>query len=133
MRLVLDASVAVAAARPSEPSHANSRARIVRILGGDDGALVPSIFAVEVGAALARVGEPTDAVRAYVATLLSVAEVTTIGPRGAREALDVAMSAKLRAADALYVWLAARHSVVLCTLDKEMAERGSSFCSVIGP
>jgi predicted nucleic acid-binding protein len=58
MRLVLDASVAVAAARPNEPSHAASRARIERVLAGSDEIVVPAIFPIEVGASLARVGDP---------------------------------------------------------------------------
>jgi predicted nucleic acid-binding protein len=62
VRLVLDASVAVAAARPSEPFHAISRARVARVLAGDDEIVVPAIFPIEVGASLARVGEPTAAV-----------------------------------------------------------------------
>lgn len=62
MKLVLDASVAVAAARPTESSHAVSRARVARVLAGHDEIVVPAIFPIEVGASLARVGEPTAAV-----------------------------------------------------------------------
>src|SRR3989304_5530547 len=57
MRLVLDASVAVAAARPGEPSHGAARARLSRILrrlaeiGG------PTPFSVGVGGGGARGGE----------------------------------------------------------------------------
>jgi predicted nucleic acid-binding protein len=58
MKLVLDASVAVAASRPNEPSHAVSRARITRVLAGHDEIVVPAIFPIEVGASLARVGDP---------------------------------------------------------------------------
>lgn len=129
MRLVLDASVAVAAARSHEASHAAARARVVRALSGKDDVVVPSIFPIEVGSALARVGEPTGAIRAYVNALLAVVEVTTIGPRSARQILDIAMSSKLRAADAVFVWLAARRSVPVCTLDQEMAARGAAFCA----
>ncbi len=58
MRLVLDASVAVAAARAREVSHRAAQARVGGILRGDDELIVPTLFAVEVGAALAREGVP---------------------------------------------------------------------------
>jgi predicted nucleic acid-binding protein len=134
VKLVLDASVAVAASRPNEPSHTASRARVARILSGHDEVVVPSIFPIEVGAALARVGEPPAAVRAYVDALMSVvAAVATIGPRRARRIRDVAIASRLRAADSAYVWLAAREAVPLCTLDREITQRGSTFCQVIPP
>jgi len=134
MKLVLDASVAVAAARPNEPSHTASRARVARVLAGHDEMFVPAIFPIEVGAALARVGEPTAAVYAYVDTLMSVAAaVATIGPLRARKIRDMAIASKLRAADAAYVWLAAEETATLCTLDREMTQRGGAFCRVIPP
>jgi predicted nucleic acid-binding protein len=134
MKLVLDASVAVAAARPNEPSHAASRARIERVLSGDDEIVIPVIFPIEVGASLARGGEPAAAVRAYVEALVSVASaVTALTPPLAREVRDLAIASKLRAADAFYVWLAAEESAPLCTLDREMADRCEAFCSVIAP
>jgi predicted nucleic acid-binding protein len=134
MKLVLDASVAVAASRPNEPSHAASRARVTRILAGHDEMVVPAIFPIEVGASLARAGEPIAAVCAYVDTLLSVAvDVATIGPLRARRIRDMAIASRLRAADTAYVWLAAREAVPLCTLDREITQRGSAFCQVIPP
>jgi predicted nucleic acid-binding protein len=134
MRLVLDASVAVAAARPMEPSHAVSRARVARVLAGSDEIVVPAIFPIEVGASLARVGEPTAAVCAYVDALMAVAvSVAAVGPMRARRIRDLAIASKLRAADAVYVWLAAQEAVPVCTLDREMASRGSAFCQVIPP
>ena len=134
MKLVLDASVAVAAARPNEPSHAVSRARVARILAGNDEIVVPAIFPIEVGASLARVGEPTAAVCADVDALMAVAvAVVTIGPVRARRIRDLAIASKLRAADAAYVWLAAQEAAPLCTLDREMVQRGGAFCQVIPP
>jgi len=134
MKLVLDASVAVAASRPNEPSHAVSRARVARVLAGHDEIVVPAIFSIEVGASLARVGEPTAAVCAYVDALMWVAvAVATIGPLRARRIRDMAIASRLRAADAAYVWLAAQEAVPLCTLDPEIAQRGSPFCQVIPP
>ena len=132
MRFVLDASVAVAAARPKEPSHSEARALVARVLGGQDEIVVPAIFPIEVAAALARVGEPVRAIHAYVDALMGVvSEVATIGPQRARRIRDMAIESRLRAADAICVWLAAHESIPLCTLDKEMAERGAGFCQVV--
>lgn len=134
MRFVLDASVAVAAARPNEPSHRASKALVTKLLGGEHQVVVPAIFPIEVGASLVRVGEHITAVRAYVDALVSAAEPTaSIGPRRARMILELAMQARLRAADAAYLWLAAHESLPLYTLDRELAERGTAFCRVLEP
>ncbi len=133
MRLVLDASVAVAAARPHEPGHRRSRARIEAVLTGTDAIVVPTLFGIEVAASLARVGVTLPAIHSYVDTLLAGAAVVTLGPRAARRARDTAMRCKLRAADAVYVWLAEREGVPLCTLDGEIDRRVRDACSVIGP
>jgi predicted nucleic acid-binding protein len=59
--------------------------------------------------------------------------VVPLGPRAARRARETAMRWQLRAADAVYVWLAAREGLPLCTLDREVARRGAGACQVIGP
>lgn len=134
MICVLDASVAVAAARPNEPSHLASRSLLKRVLSGEDQILVPAIFPIEVGASLARVGEGTAATRAYVDALMAVAVATvSFGPRRARQIRDLAIEARLRAADAIYVWLASHEAVPLCTLDNELARRGGVYCRIVAP
>jgi predicted nucleic acid-binding protein len=134
MRLVLDASVAVAAARPREPSHRAAQARVAGILRGEDELIVPAVFSVEVAAALARVDELAPAIRAYVDALLrAAARVVPLSPVAARRARETAMRWRLRAADALYVSLAAWEDLPLCTLDREMRQRGASACEIINP
>ncbi len=87
MRIVLDASVAIAAQRPTEPAYAASRAQLVRFLTGADTVLVPSFFIVEVSGALARLGFDPKAIARIVDRLTaSPHEVVTVGPRGARAA-----------------------------------------------
>jgi predicted nucleic acid-binding protein len=79
------------------------------VLRGADEIVVPTLFSVEVGATLARAGEPLPSVRAFVDALLSTAAaVVPLGPRTAARARETAMRWQLRAADAVYVWLAAR-------------------------
>jgi predicted nucleic acid-binding protein len=134
VRIVLDASIAVAAARPREPAHERSRLRVSRALRGLDDIVVPALFSVEVSAALARAGESLPAVGAYVESLLGAATlVAPLGPRAARHARETAMRWRLRAADAVYVSLAVRESLPLCTLDREVLDRAASACRVTRP
>jgi predicted nucleic acid-binding protein len=134
VRLILDASVAVAAAHPSEPTHAAALARVMRVLRGLDELVAPVIFPIEVAAALSRTGTPAAIVEQFVAPL--VAEPTrliTIGPRTAGRIQRVAVRLRLRAADAAYVWLATREGVPLVTSDREMLQRGVAACQVERP
>ena len=133
MMLVLDASVAVAAARAGEPAHAASRARVRRVLTGVDEIVVPSIFSVEVGASLARAGEPIDTIRSYMDALLARATVVPLGVRAARAAREIAMRCRLRAADGLYVWVASREGLPLCSLDEALSIRAGDVCTVMRP
>jgi predicted nucleic acid-binding protein len=133
MKLVLDASVAVAAARPREPMHRAARLRVAGALAGDDAIVVPTLFTIEVASSLARVGVPLQAVRAYVDQLLAGASVIPLGPRAARQARETAMRWRLRAADAVYVWVAVREGVPLCTIDRELEHRAGGACAVMGP
>lgn len=134
MRLVLDAGVAIAAQRPQEAAYAASRARLVRFLTGADEVVVPSFFIVEVSGALRRLGFDPKGIGRLVDRLTAPPhEVVTVGPRSAKAARSVAVRGKLRGPDALYVWLARREGIPLCTLDREIVTRGASFCQVIAP
>ncbi len=134
MRLVLDASVAVAAERIHETGHAAARERIVRVLSGLDEIVVPPIFQAEVSGALARRGHDSAKIRAYVEALTAAPnQVRTFGPRASRFVADAAVRHKLRGADACYAWVALREGLPLCTLDRELADRGGSLCTIIGP
>ncbi|GAC1351806.1 MAG: hypothetical protein NVSMB1_08410 [Polyangiales bacterium] len=134
MRFVLDASVAIAAARPTEPRYAAAHARVVRVLLGADDILVPSLFVFEMGAALIRRGEASTKVKAYVRALTGREGcVVSVGPKSATRILDMAIAARLRGADACYVFLAAREEIPLFTLDREIAARAVDYCEVISP
>jgi predicted nucleic acid-binding protein len=133
VRICLDASVAVASQRPKEPSHAAARARVNRVLSGTDEIIVPALFPVEVASALTRGGVDAKVVNAYVDSLLDGAELVTIGPKRAPLIQDVAMSTKLRAADATYAWVARKEKVPLVTLDGELLKLDASVCEVEPP
>jgi predicted nucleic acid-binding protein len=117
---VLDASVFVAAISPREIHHVAAR-KLYDSHAADRAYVVPALFRVEVLAALARRGEPTE--------LLDTVDVLVSGPRFYAVALDaslleratqVARTARLRAYDAVYVALALKRNAALLTLDAEV-------------
>jgi predicted nucleic acid-binding protein len=120
---VLDASIAVAALREGEPLHEASLRRCLPIFAGREAIVVPAIFDVEVTAALVRRGVPARRVDEFFLRHLAARTLVVIGPRAARAAQGVAGATRLRAADALYVWVAARHGLELITADEEVLRR----------
>lgn len=134
MTIVLDASVAVAATRPREAHHDQARALVYAILRHEVRIILPTLFLVEVVAALGRAGEPAAATRAYVNRLAKMAaRIVPLEVGSASEAARMAQRFRLRAADAVYVWLAGRESVALCTLDGEVRDRARAACRIIAP
>ena len=125
MTYVLDASVAVAALRNGEPGHAKALHRCLPLFAGRDQIVVPSIFDLEVTSALVRRGITPDRVADFFAQHLASRRLVSIGPRAIRAARTVVNTTRLRAADALYVWLAAREDVPLVTADREVIERAT--------
>lgn len=120
---VLDASVFVAAISPDEIHHRAAR-ELYGSYAEDRAFLVPSLFRVEVLAALARRGE-RDA-------LLDTVEVLVSGPRFHTLAVDaalieratkVARAAHLRAYDAVYVALALNQEAAFLTLDMDVRRK----------
>lgn len=134
MRIVLDACIVIASTRPSEPSHSASKVRIERVLRGEDEIVVPSFFIVETSGALSRLGQPEADILLLIDALTAPPhKIVTVGPRSARAACAVALAAKLRGPDALYVWLARREGIPLCTLDREIISRAGPHCRLIDP
>jgi predicted nucleic acid-binding protein len=133
MRYVLDASVAVAAVRPSEPHHNAARARLRSLLVGADEIVVPAIFDAEVTSALVRGGTPPALSAAYLESDLAARRLVTMGPRASLGIVAVVRATKLRAADAAYVWVASSRGLVLVTLDHEIERRVAGLCRVEPP
>ena len=123
MRYVLDASVAVAALRRTEPFHAEALQRCMPLFAGRDEIIVPAIFDVEVASALLRRGTAPATVRSFFARHFTQRTLVTLGPRAIRAVRSVVDKTRLRAADAFYVWVAAREDLVLVTADREIASR----------
>ena len=135
MKLVLDASVAVAAVRPNEPDYLAARARVDAILTGRDELIVPALFPIEVTSALARRAVwPHAQIAAYVARLLAPpCRVVTIGVKRAHAVSQLAAVTRLRAADAVYVWLASNEGILLVSSDDEILQRGAAVCQAQRP
>lgn len=130
MKYVLDASVAVAAVRPSETHHRAARSRLARILSGADEIVVPAIFDGEVASALVRGGAALAHAVSFLERDLAARRIVTLGPRAAKGIVAVAGATRLRAADATYVWTASTRGLPLVTLDGEMRIRAAGLCAV---
>jgi predicted nucleic acid-binding protein len=120
---VLDASVFVAAISPTEIHHLAAR-RLYDSYSEALAFLVPSLFRLEVIAALARRGEPDE--------MLDTVGVLVSGPRFHAFPMDaplietathVARAARLRAYDAVYVALALNRNAALLTLDTDVRSK----------
>jgi predicted nucleic acid-binding protein len=95
------------------------------LFAGRDEIVVPGIFDLEVTAALVRRGVTPDRVAAFLSRHLATRRLVSIGPRAVRAACAVVSTTRLRAADALYVWVAARENLPLVTADREVIQRAA--------
>lgn len=121
--LVLDASLFLAAISPNELHHARALA-LYDSAPDAQPFLVPSLFRLEVLAALARRRESTE--------LLDAVDAIVSGRRFHAVAVEapliersvaVARVARLRAYDAIYAALALERGAALLTLDKEVCAK----------
>jgi predicted nucleic acid-binding protein len=134
MRIVLDASVAVAAQRRADPAFVASGLWLRRILSAQDELLVPTLFQIEVTSALLRAGTSMATIETYLDRLLERAtEIAPLGPKRAAKVADLAARSRLRAADSFYVWLASERRATLVTGDVEILERAVGICKLASP
>ncbi len=123
MRYVLDASVAVAALRDREALHERALRRCMPFFAGRDVVVVPTIFDLELTSALVRRGVDPARVDRFFEQHLVTRERVTIGPRAVGALRRILATTQLRAADAIYVWVAAREGLDLVTADDEVLRR----------
>jgi predicted nucleic acid-binding protein len=69
----------------------------------------------------------------FVQGFLANATVVTIGPKAAERIQAVSVATRLRAADAIYVWIAEKLGLPLVTADPQIHERAAARCQVAGP
>ena len=131
----IDASVFVAACRPSESGCAGCR-ELLRLVRQEIVPLIePAILPVEIAAALARAGGAVAWATGYAESVIALPYLTMVGldERFSRRAIGIATQHRLRAADALYVTVAAQYGAHLVTLDDEQLRRAPAAVRACKP
>ncbi|MGH9939048.1 MAG: type II toxin-antitoxin system VapC family toxin, partial [Blastocatellia bacterium] len=129
MRITIDASVFVAAARPAEPHYLESRAFILEAQKTNAEVICPTLVLPECGAAIARrTGNPTLALSVVVMIdgWWGLQLIQLMASR-ARRAAQIAADQRLRGADSVYVAIAEEFASTLVTWDGEMLQRGAAL------
>lgn len=123
--LVIDTSVLVADARPSEAGHAESSALLAALAAQGVTVHVPANVLAEIAAAITRaVGDPWLAQRTAEAYGRRPGiHIVSVDRALGRTAARLAAEQRLRGCDAIYVALAQTLGAALITLDREQRER----------
>jgi predicted nucleic acid-binding protein len=79
-----------------------------------------------------RGGADASIARALL-TAFTNRRTVVIGPKAGAAVSELVASTKLRAADAIYAWVALRHSLALVTLDKEIGVKAGAMITVRAP
>lgn len=131
----IDASVFVAACRPSESGRASCRELLRWVRRASVPLIEPAILPVEIAAALARAGEAPASATGYAESVGSLPYLTLVvlDAQSARRAVVTATKYRLRGADALYVTVAAQYGAHLVTLDGEQLRRAPAAVRACKP
>ncbi|HSH79839.1 MAG TPA: type II toxin-antitoxin system VapC family toxin [Herpetosiphonaceae bacterium] len=133
--IVVDASVLVSAAWPSDVNHQISRAWLQSYVRSSETMTAPVLIFSEVGGALMR---RTQRAGLTVRALQRIRLLPRFTPVPVDvvlgdDASDLAVALQLRGADAVYVALAAQLIVPLITWDQEQLVRGSQRVTTYEP
>lgn len=125
--MVVDASVWVSAFLPADAHHVAVVAFLACLVERGEPVALPNLALAEIAGAIAR--RTDDAGLAAEALALvrrqALLSVVALDDSLGEAAALLAMNARLRGADAVYVALAARLNTALVTLDREVLERGA--------
>lgn len=132
---MIDASVFVADARPSEPSHAESTALLSVAVELDAELLLPAIVLPEIASAIARGTGRSDLARWSVALYrrLPGVRIVPIDPTLADVAAIFGAEHRLRGCDAIYVALARAADAMLVSLDRKQLDRSPDTIVAVTP
>ena len=121
----IDASVHVSALNPLEANSGSSREFLAQVQRGHIPLFCPTLLLVEVAAAVARAIDDARRATALVAELRGWPNLTLVLLDGALvdRAADLAATARLRGADAVYAAVAQQFGTTLVTLDRQQLER----------
>ena len=136
--VVLDASVWISRTIVTDRNHTASRLWIARHLRAKNVFVVPTLFELEVAAAISRVTKDPILARRQVSQLrkLNTQGVMRFVPLLAdlmQDAIGLSIDFRLRAADAIYAALAQRLGVNLVTFDAELLSLPVSAIRTIRP
>jgi predicted nucleic acid-binding protein len=122
---VIDASVLVADARPSEPSHSEAHTLLIHLRTEEGVVYLPTIVLAEVAAAISRGTGDSSVAERWVTRLeqLSLFHFVSVDKKLGQLAAKVAAEYQTRGCDAVYVTLAKQHGVTLITLNRQQRER----------
>ena len=124
-RVTLDASVAVSASFPAEESFEDSH-RLIELLGRNQAVIVvPTLIRPEIVAAVRRSTGDQDMAKALGESFAKLPGVIfqDLDNRVADTAVEIAITAGLRGADAVYAATARHFDATLVTLDDEQRTR----------
>ena len=121
----IDASVHVSALNPAEIESGSSRAFLTLVQEHHLPLFCPTLLAVEVAAAVARALNDVERAIALAAALRGWPNQTLVplDEALADRAINLAASARLRGADAIYAAVAQQYGATLITLDRQQLER----------
>ena len=133
--VTLDASIFVAACRPSERENSEALELLSAAQNRYVPLIEPTLLIIEVAAALARTGTRADAALklAHGITQLPRLTLVNLDTHMAGYAAELAARHHLRGADATYAAVALMYGTVLVTLDKEQLKRHPEKLRVLNP
>ncbi len=133
--LTIDSSVHVSGIVLREPKSRESVHLLDRLKDGTIRVVAPTLVLTEVAASVARItNSATEGLSAAYAMRVFPGHVLVpIDESLADEAAALAVSCRLRGADAIFAAVALRYRTTLVTLDREQLERLSSVIPVVTP
>ncbi|MEZ4735953.1 MAG: type II toxin-antitoxin system VapC family toxin [Caldilineaceae bacterium] len=132
---VVDASVFVADARPSEPHHFDANTFLKYGAATQSLIYTPTIVLPEIAAAIARGHQRPTLAQRLVKALQGFPHIKIIPIEEtlANLAAELAAQSRIRGCDAIYVALAQSKNAILITLDQEQKSRTPSSITVRTP
>jgi predicted nucleic acid-binding protein len=119
--VTVDASVFVRATNLAEDGHDDCR-RLLRLLGRKHVAVIlPTLIIAELAGALGRRRSSSSSIKSTLERVRNIPGIllVSVDEALAEEAAELAVSARLRGADAIYAATARRYGAILVTVDEQ--------------
>lgn len=134
-KIILDASVMVAAVTMREIGHAPAKAFMEACTAHSLPILIPAIALAEFSGALSRTGRSVQKTRRFLAVYRSQADfaVAPVEVALGEDAAAIALLQHIKGCDAIYLAVARELGLPLVTLDREQRERAPEDVEVLTP